>query len=200
MVVRDSIGSRDISNHSSAPLIHTGYQAFSWMAQATAIRIAPNERNKVKSWRKFIGEWELLASKRTQLNKRIDDAIVDLLKTKGISMPAGFPGCSDAVMPALQADLMMNRVLKNKPEPSTPLGIRFAPLLMKIETEGNAKYGNYSTLVVEIRAVLDQTELSETIESDEGTNKEKPRANAVWVVLLEIIKNKILRKFTKFLS
>ncbi len=112
-------------------------------------------------------------------------------------MPAGFPECSDAVIPAA-CDLMMNRVLKNKPKPSTPLGIQFAPFLMKIEAEGNAKYGNYSTLVVEIRALLDQTELSETIKSDEGTNKEKLRANAVWVMLLEIIKNKILRNSTQF--
>lgn len=151
------------------------------MAQATAIRIAPQERNKVTAWRKFIANWELLSNKKTPLNDRIDEVVKTFLSEKQVPVDDDFPKCSEVVMPAFQADLMLNRVLKNKPDPTTPLGIRFAPLLMKIETEGNVKYKFYGDLVKDLRLVLDQTEMSETIEMDDTNLKEKVRVNAVWV-------------------
>jgi hypothetical protein len=154
------------------------------MAQATAIRIAPQDRNKLSAWRKFIANWELLSNKKTPLNERIDEVVKSFLSDKQIPVTDDFPKCSEVVMPAFQADLMLNRVLKNKPDPSTPLGIRFAPLLMKIETEGNVKYKFYTDLVRDLRQVLDQTEMSETIESEDASPKDKVRVNAVWVMIL----------------
>ena len=154
------------------------------MAQATAIRIAPQDSNKLSAWRKFIANWELLSNKKTPSHERIDEVVKTFLSDKQIPVTDDFPKCSEVVMPAFQADLMLNRVLKNKPDPSTPLGIRFAPLLMKIETEGNVKYKFYTDLVRDLRQVLDQTEMSETIESEDASPKDKVRVNAVWVMIL----------------